>query len=184
MTNNSLTQIVSDFKAAHPALTGRIDRGAALATTAGGVIELAWNNWQVASRSGGRPHVVTFAGRWSCDCPDCNGTGYHPAPVVEFCGGVGPVCQHVVAACLRWLANEEIERAFYDAYIAELRSQAPSPAPVPPADAFVNDLGYTDEQLSAPPSSEYKRILAQARRRETALPSWAAARASIDELLG
>lgn len=101
---DSIAHLVSDFKTQFPALNGRVERAAHLVNTSG-VIRLSVNEWQVASNSGGQPHRVTFQLFWSCDCKDFDGSGYHPAPRLEFCGATGPICQHIVAAAMTWLLD-------------------------------------------------------------------------------
>lgn len=115
----SIAQLTTDFKTQFPALNGRVERAAHLVNTSG-VTRLSANEWQVASNSGGQPHRVTFKLFWSCDCKDFDGSGYHPAPELEFCGSRGRVCQHVVATAMAWLLDYK-----------------PSPKPeVAPAPAF------------------------------------------------
>lgn len=167
MTNTSVSQVVAEFKAAHPQLNGRIDRGAALAQQPGAVIEVAFNVWQVASRSGGQPHQVEFSGRWSCDCKDCQGSGYHPAPVVEFCGSTQPTCMHIIAAAVKWLCGDDIQAKQYQDYISLARRQVVTrPVATRPAvkDAYLADFGLTDEQLAITPG-HYKRMLDQEQAR-------------------
>lgn len=87
-------------------LNGRLEAAERLAT-GGAVSQVNPNTWTVASQSRpGQTYQVTFNLGWACTCKDFDGSGYHPAPVVEFFGGVGPVCKHIGAAALCWASGQ------------------------------------------------------------------------------
>lgn len=104
---NSITEILGDVKAELGGqLNGRIERAAALATS-GAVTRLDDYSWQVASQSEpGKSYTVTFQLQWVCDCEDFLGTGYHPAPIVELGGNVGPVCKHILSVFACWASGD------------------------------------------------------------------------------
>lgn len=84
-------------------LNGRIEAGAHLASVIGGVTQVDFNTWSVASQSApGAAYTVKFDLAWSCTCPDHLGTGYHPAPVIEFFGGIQRTCKHIIAGAVSW----------------------------------------------------------------------------------
>lgn len=104
---SSIAQLTLGIKAQFGrVLNGRIEAGHALAI-AGAVTKVNPNTWRVASQSEPeRAYTVKFSLAWSCTCPDHLGTGYHPAPTVEFFGGVQPTCKHVISAAVCWASGE------------------------------------------------------------------------------
>lgn len=111
-----LAEIKRDYS---NSLNGRTEAAAALAL--GGNVSLVEDGrWQVKSATeAAKVYTVKFeAGAWVCDCPDCQGTGYHPAPVVDFGGGVQRTCKHILAAAACYFAGEYPATPAYDLVIA------------------------------------------------------------------
>lgn len=87
-------------------LNGRIE-AAELLASGGAVTNVNPNTWHVLSQSApGAAYTVRFNLGWTCTCRDFDGSGYHPAPTVEFFGGVQPVCKHITAVAMCWAAGE------------------------------------------------------------------------------
>ena len=99
---DSLATLTTQLTAQHPALNGRIERGAAI-VEAGCIREIGPTVYEVARPSGSGRYRVTFDLVWRCTCPDFQ----HNAPHLEFGGSVGPVCKHIIAGFFLWLLGEE-----------------------------------------------------------------------------
>ncbi len=88
----------------------RINRGYRLATEEK-IVQVDANTWMV---EGTETYTVTFFTAWDCNCrncqdghdPDCNFKG--KAPTTWFMGSYGPVCKHITAVALTWLAEIEL----------------------------------------------------------------------------
>lgn len=104
---NTISQYLSEIKRdlGH-VLNGRIEAAGRIAE-AGKVVRFDDCTWIVGSeRDPQQRYTVTFHLGWQCTCPDCQQTGSHPAPAVPFCGGVQPVCKHILAAAAVWVSGQ------------------------------------------------------------------------------
>lgn len=136
---STITQYLAEIKQdlGH-ALNGRIEAAGRIIAS-GKVAESDDHTWIVGSeRDPHTRYMVTFHLGWSCTCQDCQGNGWHPAPVVEFCGGVQPTCKHILAAGAVWVAGLEGWRVGLD------ETEDPIPfdgRPVPYAQEVRRDYG-------------------------------------------
>lgn len=72
----------------------------------GKISQIDANTWLIIPSTPGRPpYIVTFHTQWQCNCPDC--AEYGNAPIIWLFGSYGPVCKHIIAAALGWLAEVE-----------------------------------------------------------------------------
>lgn len=105
MHNQSLSSVLLDVKARFPQLNGRVERAGNIVQR--GLVQKAGHNrWHVVSQADyEQTYTVTFDLFWRCDCQDCQGSGYHPAPICELGGSIQPVCKHILAVFVDWLTT-------------------------------------------------------------------------------
>jgi hypothetical protein len=109
MNNVSIAKLYQEIKRAHPALTGRLERGVNLAN-GGHVNQTADSVYAVKSLTTGASYMVSFEPMtapnpgWSCGCADIR----NGAPTLDYCGSArSRICKHIVAASLTWMLEDQ-----------------------------------------------------------------------------
>ena len=109
MNNLSIAQLLTELKAAHPELNGRVERATNLVQRQL-VRKDSGRLYNVGSQSGNWDYLVHFElttddnPGWHCTCPDVK----NGAPRIDFYGSVDqPICKHIVAVEMA----ETLERA-------------------------------------------------------------------------
>jgi hypothetical protein len=101
-----LQEAVAELAAEHPDLAPEIERGAQLVAL-GAVTQTGCNAWQIHDPAMQEICTVLFALDWSCTCGAQDGVAtWH-----WWLAGWQPVCQHIAAAGLHWLASTHDESA-------------------------------------------------------------------------
>lgn len=119
----TLPQTLEEIKAQFAAtLNGRCERAAKIALS-GAVSQVDDCTWHVKSQTSDVVYAVTFKLSWACTCRDFIGDGYAPAPpTVEFFGGTGAACKHVLAVGACWVSGTYPAPPSYDLVIATKRA--------------------------------------------------------------